>query len=224
MKPRSFSVLLPALLAGPILAAGLGGWATITVEDLPEHIVTGQPVELTYTVRQHGVERLRGLNGLVEARLGRVARTAPAVAGSKAGQYTSTVTLPEPGNWTILIRSGFGNSNSKLLPIRVVSANTRVAAMEPAERGKSLFVAKGCVGCHTHRNVGAETLADIGPDLTTQRFQADYLAKYLKDPSIKTPTTRTQRMPDLELKEPEIAALVAFLNTVSGERAGSGKR
>jgi cytochrome c2 len=122
-----------------------------------------------------------------------------------------------------MIRSGFGNSNSKLLPIRVVSANARVAAMAPAERGKNLFVAKGCVGCHTHQNVGAETLADIGPDLTTQRFQADYLAKYLRDPSIKTPTTRTQRMPDLELKEPEIAALIAFLNAGSG-KAVSGDR
>jgi cytochrome c553 len=223
MKPRSFSVLLPALLAGPILAASLGGWATITVEDLPEHIVVGQPVELTYTVRQHGVDRLRGLKGEVEARLGRVERTTPAGAGSEAGQYTATVTLPEPGNWTILIRSGFGKSNSKLLPIRAVPANARVAAMAPAERGKHLFVAKGCVGCHIHQNVGAEAPADIGPDLTTQRFQADYLVKYLRDPSIKTPTTRAQRMPDLELKDPEIAALVAFLNAGSG-KAVTGER
>ena len=217
MQPRTFSVLLPALLVAPFLAAGLGGWATITVEDLPEHVVAGQSLELTYTVRQHGIERLRGLKGQVEASLGRVARTAAAQAGAKAGQYSATITLPEPGNWTIMIRSGFGNSNSKLLPLRVVSANARVAAMAPAERGKNLFVAKGCVGCHTHQNVGAETLADIGPDLTTQRFQADYLAQYLRDPSIKTPTNRTQRMPDLELKEPEIVALVAFLNTASGE-------
>lgn len=223
MQPRTFSVLLPALLVGPILAAGLGGWATITVEDLPEHVVAGQPVELTYTVRQHGVERLRGLKGRVEASLGRVERTAAAEAGTKAGQYTATITLSEPGNWTIVIRSGFGNSNSKLLPVRVVSANARVAAMLPAERGKNLFVAKGCAGCHTHQNVGAETLADIGPDLTTQRFQADYLAKYLRDPSIKTPTNRTQRMPDLELKEPEIAALVAFLNAGSGKAVSGGR-
>jgi cytochrome c553 len=223
MQPRTFSVLLPALFVGPILTAVLGGWATITVEDLPEHVVAGQPVELTYTVRQHGIERLRGLKGRVEASLGRVERTAAAEAGAKAGQYTATIALPEPGNWTIVIRSGFGNSNSKLLPVRVVSASARVDAMAPAERGKHLFVAKGCAGCHTHQTVGAETLADIGPDLTTQRFQADYLVKYLRDPSIKTPTTRTQRMPDLELKEPEIAALVAFLNMGSG-KAVSGKR
>jgi len=222
MTARPLSFLFPALLAAPILGAGLGGWATITVEDLPEHIVAGQPVDLTYTVRQHGVERIRGLKGRVEAQFGRLERTALAVAGTKAGQYTATITLPEPGNWAIMIRSGFGNSNRKLLPIRVVAGNARVAAMDPAERGRSLFVAKGCVTCHTHQSVGAETLADVGPDLTSRRFQADYLAKYLKDPSIRTPTNSTQRMPDLELKEPEIAALVAFINGTA--QAVSGKQ
>jgi cytochrome c553 len=165
---------------------------------------------------------LRGLKGRVEARLGRLERTAPSRAGNRAGQYTATLTLTEPGNWTVLIRSGFGNSNSKLLPIRVVAATDRVATMAPAERGRNLFVAKGCASCHTHQSVGDATLADIGPDLTSPRFQTDYLVKYLKDPSIKTPTSDNKRMPNLELKEPEIAALVAFIN--GAEKAVSGKR
>ena len=222
MSARSLSFLFPALLAAPFLAAGMGGWATITVEDLPDHIVAGRPVEFTYTVRQHGVERLRGLKGRVEARLGRLERTVPSEASNRAGQYTATLTLSEPGNWTVLIRSGFGNSNSKLLPIRVVAATDQVATMAPAERGRNLFVAKGCAGCHTHQSVGEATLAEIGPDLTSPRFQTDYLAKYLKDPSIKTPTSDNRRMPNLELKEPEIAALVAFVN--GAEKAVSGQR
>ena len=43
------------LLALPF-AAALGGWATISVEDLPDYLVAGQPARLTFTVRQHGVE------------------------------------------------------------------------------------------------------------------------------------------------------------------------
>jgi cytochrome c553 len=220
MTARSLSILFPALVATPLLAAGLGGWATVTVEDLPEHVVAGQPLELTFTVRQHGVTLLKGLKGRVEARFGNREVASPATAGAKAGQYTASITMPEPGNWTITIHSGFGNSTSKLLPMRVVDRTARVAAMAPAERGMTLFVAKGCVTCHTHRNVGAD--GTVGPDLTERGFQADYLAKFLADPSIRTSTTATARMPDLELKAPEIAALVAFINgegqTVSSKR------
>jgi hypothetical protein len=222
MTARHRSALFPALLAAPLLAASFGGWATITVDDLPEHVVAGQPVQLSYTVRQHGVSLLRGLKGRVEARLDNREVLVPAASGRKAGQYTASLTIPEPGSWTVTIHSGFGNSSRKLLPIRVVDRTTRVAAMAPAERGMHLFVAKGCVTCHTHRDAGPEAKGDVGPDLTDKRFTADYLARYLADPSIKTPTSDTKSMPDLDLKEPEIAALVAFINgagqTVSGKR------
>jgi hypothetical protein len=52
-----------------------------------------------------------------------------------------------------------------------------------------------------------------GPDLTDRRFPADYLAKFLADPSIKPPTNGMMRMPNPSLKEKDIAPLVAFINS-----------
>jgi mono/diheme cytochrome c family protein len=110
------------------------------------------------------------------------------------------------------------------LPIRVADPGTRaLPVVAEAERGRHLYVAKGCVTCHSHGASGApsETRSlKVGPDLTDRRLPADYLAKFLADPSIKTAWTSGDRMPDLELAPREIAALVAFVNA---ERRVSGR-
>ena len=49
-------------------------------------------------------------------------------------------------------------------------------------------------------------------DVTRKHFAADYLKKFLADPSI-----RKVDMPNLKLKQDEISALIAFIN-------GSSKR
>jgi hypothetical protein len=52
----------------------------------------------------------------------------------------------------------------------------------------------------------------VGPELSTPRLAPAFLAKFLADPSIRPPTGNF-RMPNLQLKDTEIAALVAFLCT-----------
>src|SRR5574341_2017582 len=131
--------------------AAWGGWATITVEDLPDHLVAGQPVTLTFVVRQHGVRPLDGLKPQLEARAmaGGSVVQANATATAGAGRYTATLTVPSPGAWTITIHSGFGNSRSTLEPIPAVVAATRAPQpVAEAQRGRQLFVAKGCGSCH----------------------------------------------------------------------------
>jgi hypothetical protein len=54
-------------------------------------------------------------------------------------------------------------------------------------------------------------LSDFGPNLTDRRFAPDYLARFLADPSIKPPTN-DKRMPNLGLREKDIAPLIAFIN------------
>ena len=61
---------------------------------------------------------------------------------------------------------------------------------------------------------------NMGPDLTDRRLPADYLAKFLADPSIKTVWASGNRMPNLELAPREIAALVAFIDA---DRRVSGR-
>src|SRR6267378_7542761 len=67
-----------------ILVAGLstmGGWAVVTVKDVPEYFVAGQQYTIEFQVRQHGRTLLNGLRPqLVIASPGRREVSVPAVA------------------------------------------------------------------------------------------------------------------------------------------------
>lgn len=78
--------------------------------------------------------------------------------------------------------------------------------------GQRLFIAKGCVVCHTHEAVIEVNRAyfEDAPNLTDFTADPDYLAKWLDDPKSIKPKTY---MPSLGLSEEEIGALVAFINT-----------
>src|SRR5882672_9265360 len=124
MTTRTSRFALPFLLAVPLLAA-YGGWAAITVEDLPDYGVVRQPLNLTFTVRQHGVTKLSDLEPRVEARGAGATAAAVAERGKEAGQYTARLVLPQAGEWTITIHSGFGNSRVTLEPMQVIAAGAQ---------------------------------------------------------------------------------------------------
>jgi hypothetical protein len=214
MTRRAIPYLLPALMLLP-MGSHFGGWAVITVKDLPDYVEAGKPVPVAFVVRQHGVTMLGGLRPTIQARFGRLDTTVAARASRQAGHYDATLTLPRAGEWIITIKSGFGNSNVTLLPVRALEPGARPIAMVDADRGRRLFVAKGCVTCHVHKEMAGAMSIAVGPELTNKRFAPDYLAKWLADPSI-TPSSGKRStdatMPNLELAPREIAALVAFIN------------
>ena len=73
-------------------------------------------------------------------------------------------------------------------------------------------MAKGCVTCHVHSAVQGRSVS-IGPDLTGRRYPAGFLGQFLANPAmISAPRSGTWDMPNLHLKQGEIAALVAFIN------------
>lgn len=205
MTRRTFHLVAPALALVPFGALLVGGWAVTTVEDLPDYAIAGQPVSLTFVVRQHGFRPVDGLRPHVQARAGELTTTA-AVSAKTGGRYGTTITLPRPGDWTITIHSGFGNAKTTLVPVRAVAPGSRVLpSLTDAERGRRLFVAKGCVTCHVD--------VRAGPDLTGKRYPADYLRQVLAEPQRVLPARRgTFPMPDLNLKRREIDGLVAYLN------------
>lgn len=213
MPKRRLSLLLPGLLLVPSLAAVVGGWATISVEQVPDYLTAGKPVTLTFMVRQHGVTPLENLHPRVAARAGKAEAEANAVPGRVAGQYSATFTPSEPGDWAITVQSGFGNSNLKLLPIRALAAGAAPIVLTEAERGRHLFVAKGCVGCHVRADVAVEDAPAIGPELTGRRYPADFLKKFLADPASTGPArTRAGPMPNPHLTPQEIVALAEYIN------------
>ena len=213
MTRRSLLAMTLVLVAVPALVSAAGGWAIITVDDLPEYLVAGEPTEIAFTIRQHGLVALDRLSPSVEAKSGWKKATVQAVRGNVPGRYTARVMVPETGDWTLTIQSGFGPSHSKLLPITAVGS--RAAPLPPvpaADRGARLFVAKGCVGCHMHGMIDRPQIAAVGPELTARRYPPDYLGKLLGDPATVQAVRPGFRMPNLGLRPAEIGALVAFIN------------
>jgi cytochrome c2 len=87
-----------------------------------------------------------------------------------------------------------------------------------ADYGAALFLAKGCASCHVHSRNDYTVVQDsfgyvgaynTGPDLTDFHADSDFLSRWLSSPKSIRPKTG---MPDLNLSEAEIAALIAFLN------------
>lgn len=99
--------------------------------------------------------------------------------------------------------------------LEIAATMPAVAATEAdARRGQTLFVAKGCVACHQHSAVERDSNTPaIGPNLTYYaKGSAEFLRQWLRDPAAIRPGTQ---MPNLNLSEEEIAALVAFILTAA---------
>lgn len=79
------------------------------------------------------------------------------------------------------------------------------------EIGAALFVAKGCITCHRHDDVPYNDIqTEIGPNLTHYQASPEFIRQWLHDPAAIKPQTL---MPNLELTDDEIEALIAFVNT-----------
>ena len=214
--PLRFAIpaLLPFLI---VTAAFAGGWAIVTVADLPDYAVSGRPVSLRFTVRQHGITPLAGLEPGVRASApGQPDVTSSAAPTGTSGEYAATMTFRQAGAWTIRIDSGFNANETTLLPLTVIDgASPPPAPLPAAARGEHLFVAKGCIGCHRHQQIAVETRASTGPNLTARRFPADRLREFLADPGKtlkRSGALEYGQMPNLDLEMPEIDALVALVN------------
>jgi cytochrome c2 len=275
----SLLLVMTFLLVSPALA---GGWAVITLDELPGEIIAGQPLEIGFTVRQHGVTPVDGLTPTIHARQAGVTLTEQAKAQGETGHYIATLTFPQAGEWTWSIQAFTGNQ--PMPPLSVIAApaiaqsktqasapvnfsllagtlgmvglvagafvafrrkarwaiallvlglvlgagSIASAAEQPkarseaqsvaedasvsqVEAGRRLFIAKGCMVCHSHSETNGirEIAVDMGPNLTNIKASPEYLRMWLKDPlSVKS----TAQMPVLGLSEAEIESLIAFIN------------
>jgi hypothetical protein len=87
-------------------------------------------------------------------------------------------------------------------------------SVSQVEVGQQLFIAKGCITCHVNRKISNSSeywTIDMGAtDLSNFSASPEVLFLRLKDPaSVKSDT----KMPNLELSQEEIEALVAFINS-----------
>jgi len=86
----------------------------------------------------------------------------------------------------------------------------KASTLSPAALGEKLFIAKGCITCHVHPAFAGKGYTSLElKDLTGYMAIPEYLRVWLKDPATVKPKTE---MPNLELKDSEIEALIAFLS------------
>jgi mono/diheme cytochrome c family protein len=96
------------------------------------------------------------------------------------------------------------------LALASIAAEYGAIAQDRAQDGRRMFMEQGCYGCHTVGKVGTP----IGPDLSRvgAKYSEAYLKNWLRDPQQQRPAAH---MPKLELTEPQIAALAAFLASLN---------
>jgi hypothetical protein len=98
-------------------------------------VVAGEPLEIGFTVRQHGVTPLDGLYPTITAALSKGEKLiVTAEAGDKPGHYTATLTFPKEGNWEWSIQAF---TMHQPMPALDVSAPKVVAVNEPALKVES---------------------------------------------------------------------------------------
>lgn len=214
-----------ALIAGLVT---MGGWAVVTVKSLPEYYVAGQQYTIEFQIRQHGHNFLSDLEpqllvGTAPRRLGGLLgggdeQRIPAKNLGK-GTYSVAFTAPRAGPLYLTIKSSFGASDLRLYPATVVASGTNQAPMSQMDRGRVLFVAKGCNACHANSDLidrpDNQQIA-VGPPLGGRRLARAYVIAKVKSPS-------SQTMPDLGLSDAEAAAIATFLSGGPAAATGGGR-
>ena len=80
-----------------------GGWATLTLSELPEEVVAERPFTIEFLLLQHGRTPLSGEDIFTEIRAVHPASgeqiTVPAEPGKEPGFYTAILTFPQAGEW-----------------------------------------------------------------------------------------------------------------------------
>jgi hypothetical protein len=127
-----FSFMLAIFLSlVAAIPAYAGGWAVITLDELPSGAVAGAPLTIGFTVRQHGRTLMTGLTPKVTAILGKDEKLVfPAQADGGPGHYTATLTLPKEGEWQWAIEAF---TMYQPMPVLKVAAAGTVSAQPAAK-------------------------------------------------------------------------------------------
>lgn len=164
MRKMSFLILV-FLLSALVPAVLAGGWAVVTLDDMPGEIRAGEPWAIGFTVLQHGqtpVHRLDA-NSFVEPLL--VAENPAtgqrleimATPDKEVGHFVAEVTFPSEGAWTWTIYPNPLASETLFEPLTVLPAAVAPAASlaEPAgDKGPIEVVAPRAVATTTESDSG----------------------------------------------------------------------
>lgn len=142
MRKMFFLAAVVVLLAlVPVALAG--GWATITIDEMPGQLRAGEPWSIDFTVLQHGQTPVHDLGPNIPVEPTFVATNAAtgeevvAVArpDKEVGRFTLEVTLPSEGEWAWTIYPAPLAGEVQYEPLTVLPAAPVVDAGPASARG-----------------------------------------------------------------------------------------
>lgn len=116
--PLMITILMALLNSGSAFA---GGWAVVSLDELPSQIYVDQPVIVRFMVRQHGVKPVSGIDTMIVATHSKSGEIMSFAGKSlrEDGLYTAELVFPISGEWQWKIEA-FGRIHS--MPALTVSA------------------------------------------------------------------------------------------------------
>jgi cytochrome c2 len=127
------TLLVSLIIAMPAFA---GGWAVITLDELPSNVVVGEPLTIGFTVLQHGITPMTNIEPTVTTRLSASEEfVVYAEAQGKPGHYVAILTFPKEGNWEWSIQAFTMDQRMPALKVAAPIAGTvnpPVIRVEPA--------------------------------------------------------------------------------------------
>jgi len=117
-------LLLALIFTIPVFA---GGWAVITLDELPTNVVAGEEFTIGFTVLQHGRTPLTDLTPTIIASLNKGEKIAViAKEEGELGHYTASLTIPKEGEWNWMIEAF--NMQQKMPPLSVAAPKVAVVS------------------------------------------------------------------------------------------------
>jgi hypothetical protein len=130
----SLVLLFTLVFAIPVFA---GGWAVISLDELPTGVVAGEPHTIGFTVLQHGRTPMSGLDPTITATLSNSETlTFFAEPEGKPGHYAATLTFPKDGDWEWSIQAF--TMDLKMPALSVAAAGT-ASVNHPVVKSESQF-------------------------------------------------------------------------------------
>ena len=150
-------------VAGFASGASAGGWAVTTLDDTPVP-AAGEPMDVSFTIRQHGVTPVDVDDvAVIVAASDGTATVFPATSDGRTGHYVATVTFPEAGPAKWSVRQGwFGEQ--ELGAVTVAPPTGAAAASSGASTANAASSAKAV------QTADASSLGTTTTTTTSYRF------------------------------------------------------
>ncbi|HET7089061.1 MAG TPA: c-type cytochrome [Anaerolineae bacterium] len=181
-------IIVVLAIAAPARA---GGWAVVTLDQLPAQVVAGEPLTIGFMVRQHGRTPVDGLTPRVTATRAGINEsfTVTAKPQGDIGHYAAALAFPGTGTWNWTIDAfGFAQPMPPLTVVAAASsssagagASSPLVSMRTRSRWALALVAVAALvsvtGFVPAAGEGARVAPLVGQPISSEFGQALFVAK-----------------------------------------------